>query len=125
MAGRRFAVVDCETTGLYNHDRVIEVAVVVVDASSGSVIDEYDTLINPMRDTGPIGIHGITPSMVQLAATFDEVGEASPARQRHQAVAGVGGGRPDFAIRQGQEGARVWRARDQRIRLPRAGGLSR
>lgn len=76
MAGRQFAVVDCETTGLYNHDRVIEVAVVVVDASSGSVIDEYDTLINPMRDTGPIGIHGITPSMVQLAPTFEEVATA-------------------------------------------------
>ncbi len=72
----RFAVVDCETTGLYNSDRVIEVAVVVVDLHSSQIVDEYDTLINPMRDTGPVGIHGITPSMVQLAPTFDEVAAA-------------------------------------------------
>jgi DNA polymerase III epsilon subunit-like protein len=32
---QRFAVIDCETTGLYNADRVVEVAVVVLDASTG------------------------------------------------------------------------------------------
>jgi DNA polymerase-3 subunit epsilon len=73
---RRFAVIDCETTGLYNHDRVVEVAVVIVDASTSQVVHEYDSLINPMRDPGPVGLHGISPAMLQLAPTFDEIAGA-------------------------------------------------
>lgn len=76
----KFAVIDCETTGLGRLDRVLEVAVVIVDPQSGEIVNEYDTLINPMRDPGPVGIHGITPSMVQLAPTFDEIA-AAVARQ--------------------------------------------
>ena len=81
----RFAVVDCETTGLYNADRVIEVAIVVIDGRSGQVVNEYDTLINPLRDVGPVGIHGIVPSMLQLAPTFDEIA-GSVAQQLQGAV---------------------------------------
>ena len=36
-------------------------------------IDEYDTLINPERDVGPTGVHGITAGMVEAAPTFMEV----------------------------------------------------
>ena len=73
-------VVDCETTGLGRHDRIVEIAVVTVDPSTGEVVDEYDTLINPGRDTGPAGIHGIKPSMVEAAPTFSDIAGAVAAR---------------------------------------------
>jgi DNA polymerase III epsilon subunit-like protein len=73
--GGRFAVVDVETTGLYNSDRVVEVAVVTITAD-GRVVDEWDTLINPQRDVGPTHIHRITPSMVSAAPTFEEIAVA-------------------------------------------------
>jgi DNA polymerase-3 subunit epsilon len=53
-------------------DRVVEIAVVTMDAS-GSVIDEFDTLINPGRDPGPTWIHGITASMLTEAPSFDDI----------------------------------------------------
>lgn len=78
-AGRQFAVVDVETTGFGRHDRVLEVAIVVLDESL-EVIDEYDTLIDPQRDVGPVHVHGITPSMLAGAPTFGEVAAAVAAR---------------------------------------------
>ncbi|MGY4711080.1 exonuclease domain-containing protein [Mycolicibacterium sp. CBM1] len=68
----RIAVVDVEATGLYNKDRVVEIAIVTLDGN-GTVTDEFDTLINPSRDVGPTWIHQITPSMVSNAPTFDQV----------------------------------------------------
>ncbi len=67
----RFAVIDTETTGFSKHDRVVELAVVTV--VDGETVDEYDTLIQPNRDPGPVHIHGITPEMLQAAPTFDQV----------------------------------------------------
>ena len=77
MAGRadRFLVVDVETTGLYNLDRVVEVAAVTV-SPSGEIIDEWDSLVNPERDIGPTHLHGVTASMVSAAPRFQEVAEA-------------------------------------------------
>ena len=67
----RLAVVDVETTGLSRYDRIVEFAcVTVVD---GEVVEEYDTLIQPNRDPGPVNIHGITPEMLQSAPKFDAV----------------------------------------------------
>ncbi len=76
-AGRddRFAVVDVETTGVYNSDRIVEVGVVTL-SMDGRIIDEWDTLVNPQRDVGPTHIHGVTPSMVSAAPTFEEVSSA-------------------------------------------------
>lgn len=68
----RIAVIDVETTGLYTKDRVVEIAIVTLDAN-GVVIDEFDTLINPARDVGPTWIHRITPSMVHSAPLFSDV----------------------------------------------------
>ncbi len=68
-----FAIIDVETTGFGKTDRVVEMAVVVLDGITLEVIDEYDTLINPQRDIGATHVHGITPSMVQAAPTFVEV----------------------------------------------------
>jgi oligoribonuclease (3'-5' exoribonuclease) len=42
MSGKRFAVIDCETTGLHNIDRVIEMPVVVVDSSLDSMLVAAD-----------------------------------------------------------------------------------
>ena len=66
-------VIDCETTGLGKYDRVLEVAAVTIDSTTLEVIDEYDTLVNPQRDVGPVNIHGVTASMVELAPSFDEI----------------------------------------------------
>ena len=71
----RLVVVDVETTGLYNSDRVVEVAAVTVDPT-GRIVDEWDTLIDPQRDVGPTHIHGVTASMVSAAPTFEEVAAA-------------------------------------------------
>jgi DNA polymerase-3 subunit epsilon len=71
----RIVVVDVETTGLYNTDRVVEVAAVTVD-ERGCIVDEWETLVDPQRDVGPTHIHGVTASMVSAAPTFDEVAAA-------------------------------------------------
>ena len=66
-------VIDCETTGLGSNDRIIEIAVLTLDPRTWEPTDEYETLINPERDVGPVGIHGITASMVEAAPTFPEI----------------------------------------------------
>ncbi len=71
---RGIAVVDVETTGLYNTDRIVEIAVVCTD-HWGRIVDEYETLIDPDRDVGPSEIHGVTASMVSAAPRFEEVAE--------------------------------------------------
>ena len=69
----QLAVIDCETTGLGKHDRIVEIAVVVLDPNAWETTDEFDTLINPERDVGPVGVHGITATMVEAAPVFSEV----------------------------------------------------
>jgi DNA polymerase-3 subunit epsilon len=68
----RIAVIDVETTGLYNKDRIVEIAIVTLDAD-GVITNEFETLINPARDVGPTWIHQITPSMVSSAPLFADV----------------------------------------------------
>ena len=68
-----FAVIDCETTGFGNTDRIIEIAIVVLDSKTLETVDEFDTLINPLRDVGKTDIHGVTATMVSAAPTMDEV----------------------------------------------------
>jgi DNA polymerase-3 subunit epsilon len=72
----RYVVIDTETTGLGKSDRIVEIAAVVYDSDRDEIVDEYDTLVNPMRDIGPTDIHGLTPTMVSAAPTFDEVAAA-------------------------------------------------
>ncbi|MCP4434569.1 MAG: DUF2510 domain-containing protein [Actinomycetia bacterium] len=67
------AVVDVETTGLGAADRIVEIAVVSIDATTGQVLDEFETLINPRRDVGPTSIHGVTASMVTDAPEFGDI----------------------------------------------------
>ncbi len=81
----QLAVVDCETTGLGKHDRIVEIAVVKLDPVTWETTDEYDTLINPERDVGPVGVHGITATMVEAAPVFSEVAFAL-SRRLHGSV---------------------------------------
>lgn len=67
-----YAVLDVETTGLFNKDRVIEIAIAHVDRD-GRVTDQWETLVNPMRDLGPQELHGIRAADVRKAPTFDQV----------------------------------------------------
>lgn len=68
----RIAVIDVETTGLYTSDRIVEIAVLILDCD-GRVHDEFETLVQPMRDVGPTWIHGVDANMVRDAPTFADV----------------------------------------------------
>src|SRR4051794_33011169 len=67
------AVIDVETTGLSPRtDRVVEIGIVLLD-ERGEVEAEFETLVNPGRDVGPTGLHGIRAADVVEAPTFVEV----------------------------------------------------
>lgn len=68
------AVIDVETTGLnpYQHDRVIEIAVVLVQPEEG-ILTELTTLVNPERDVGPTSIHALTASDLINAPRFADI----------------------------------------------------
>ena len=68
------AVIDVETTGLnpFRHDRVVEVAAVLVVPGKG-ISGELATLVNPERDVGPTSIHGLTASDIINAPRFADI----------------------------------------------------
>lgn len=76
MAQGYFAVIDTETTGLFpgNHDRIAEIAVVTLDRS-GTVVDRWETLVNPERDLGKQSIHGIRAKDILEAPRFADIAE--------------------------------------------------
>jgi DNA polymerase-3 subunit epsilon len=71
----RIVVFDCETTGVYAKDRVVEVALITV-GSNGEVLDRWESLVNPGRDVGPTWIHGITGAAVADAPSFADLAGA-------------------------------------------------
>ena len=77
-----FAVLDVETTGLGPTDRIVEIAIATLDPDTLQVIEEYDTLVNPLRDIpGPVSaIHGLTASDLEAAPTFAEIAPALATR---------------------------------------------
>lgn len=74
VIGRRFAVLDFETTGInpIHKHRVIEIGLTLFSAS-GDVEDAFCTLINPNMKIDNTIYHGITSEMVQHAPTMKEV----------------------------------------------------
>ncbi|MGN6391714.1 MAG: 3'-5' exonuclease [Gemmatimonadales bacterium] len=72
-----FAVVDVETTGMraIGHDRITEIAVVVVHGGRREVV--LDSLVNPGRSIPPAicAITNITNDMVRHAPTFAEMAD--------------------------------------------------
>ena len=73
MSFENFVVIDVETTGFGKSDRIVEISVITLNAETGQVVDEFDTLINPLRDISNSNIHGINASMVASAPTFEEI----------------------------------------------------
>mgnify|MGYP005666519091 CR=1 FL=1 len=74
MKGKRYAIVDLETTGgRATRDKITEIAIVLHDGEQ--ILDTYETLVNPETYI-PYGITqltGITQEMVQDAPKFYEV----------------------------------------------------
>ena len=72
--GSEYAVVDVETTGVYNKDRVVEIAILQVSATC-QITDRWQTLVQPERDISleVQHIHGISATMVQQAPRFAEI----------------------------------------------------
>ena len=68
---QRFAIVDTETTGFGKSDRIVEIAVVLMDGTE--IINEWETLVNPERDISNSDIHGITSNQVSMAPTFKDI----------------------------------------------------
>ncbi|MCZ7525599.1 MAG: exonuclease domain-containing protein [Acidimicrobiia bacterium] len=68
----RVAVVDCETTGVYNTDRIVELAIVTVGLD-GTITEVWETLVQPRRDVGPTHIHGLTAEALRDAPLFADV----------------------------------------------------
>jgi len=68
-----FVIIDVETTGFGKSDRIVEISAITVNAKTREVVDEFDTLINPLRDISNSNIHGINASMVASAPTFEEI----------------------------------------------------
>lgn len=66
-----YVAFDVETTGFNKTDRIVEIGFVVF--KNGHVLEEWSTLINPLRDVGKSNIHGITASMVSAAPLFEDV----------------------------------------------------
>jgi len=74
----RYVIFDLETTGLsLNHDRVVSAAAYRVVDGRIALGDVFSSLVSPGRDipSSAVKIHGIMPSMVDDAPSFDEVFE--------------------------------------------------
>ncbi|HEX9746267.1 MAG TPA: exonuclease domain-containing protein [bacterium] len=73
MRQSTFVVFDTETTGLYaGYDQLVEIAACRI--CDGTVIDDFETLVNPERDIPQeiSDIHGITEEMVSGAPACSE-----------------------------------------------------
>lgn len=70
----KLAFIDLETTGFSPRkgDRIVEVSIINTDVD-GNIIEEYETLINPLREVTATEIHQISASMLKNAPSFDEV----------------------------------------------------
>ena len=73
MQSEELAVLDIESTGFSRDDRVCEIGIVIVDADTFTPIDEFASVVNPERDTGPVWIHGITTEMASEAPRFSQI----------------------------------------------------
>lgn len=66
-----FVVIDVETTGVTRFDRICEIGMTKI--TDGSIVDKFETLINPdMRITNTV-FHGIEDWMVGDAPFFEDV----------------------------------------------------
>lgn len=75
MFSELIAILDTETTGLTSRDRVIELAVMLLDLSTGSVLDARSMLVNPGIPIPAVAteIHGLTDADVCDKPTLADV----------------------------------------------------
>jgi DNA polymerase III epsilon subunit-like protein len=67
-----FAVFDLETTGTAHSSRIVEIALVKLDAQ-GRITEEWETLVNPAVPIPNAQIHGVSDSHVADAPAFVEI----------------------------------------------------
>jgi DNA polymerase-3 subunit epsilon len=69
-------IFDTETTGLGSTHRIVEIAGIIWDYESDSVVGEFETLVNPERNipADSTKFHGLTSRSVSSAPTFAEIG---------------------------------------------------
>lgn len=76
------AILDTETSRAPwdNHNRVIEIGIVLWDSESDAVIAEIETLINPnsVIESGSTEVHGLSASDLEGAPSFREVSKWLP-----------------------------------------------
>ncbi len=72
MAG--YAVLDLETTGFSpaRGDRIVEIGLVRLD-DTGTVTDEWETLVNPLRTVGATQVHHIHQEDIASAPTMSQL----------------------------------------------------
>ena len=72
-----FVVIDVETTGLSpdKNDRVCELAAIKV--SGGTIVESFDTLVNPRRTISPgaFAVNRITNDMLATAPYFEDIAD--------------------------------------------------
>lgn len=68
----RLCFIDTETTGVYNTDRIVEIAAILTDTAGGELW-RFETLLNPWRDVSASSIHGVTASLAKHAPPFRAV----------------------------------------------------
>ncbi len=71
-----FAVLDLETTGFSSRggDRILEVGLVLASPSL-EIEHLWTTILNPQRDPGPVGVHGIRKDWLDTAPIFEQVSD--------------------------------------------------
>ena len=69
---RGFAVFDLETTGTAHSSRIVEIAVVKLDAQ-GRITEEWETLVNPGIPIPNEHIHGVSDQHVADAPAFEQI----------------------------------------------------
>lgn len=71
-------VIDVETTGFSNSDRIVELSAITLNPETFETVEEYDTLVNPERDVSEdvTEVHGLTAAILEAAPTFKEVAPA-------------------------------------------------
>jgi DNA polymerase-3 subunit epsilon len=69
--------IDVETTGFgfKRNDRIVEIAGLVFDMTTGETIGSFETLINPLRNVpeSSTKIHGLSAAHLSMAPTFADV----------------------------------------------------
>lgn len=67
-----YCVIDVETTGVRRADRIVEIAVINIDAA-GRPLAIWETLVDPERTPGPTRVHGIHATESAEAPSFRQI----------------------------------------------------